>query len=264
MTTSSDRVQEGTSILELGNLILHECLEMDRQCKKDEIPSPSMLPGTNTTFWSDTASIIAQSRTKAIGLLERLTTLLQGPHDFLHEFVASNWDHGALYTFLQSPILDYLVSTGGCASLFKLAEVSNIPEDKLTRILALLRCKNFLHEPQIGVFSLTAVSEELARDEDFRAWVEFQYVDRTYFLNRPYTDEKGCSKPGWQVLILRTHLLRRQMNTARESQHSNRGMSICPHTVYFGSHTHEYLDGDLRCTSGILLIRRKVNGFVEP
>jgi hypothetical protein len=178
--------------------------------------------------------------------LERLTTLLQGPHDFLHEFVASNWDHGALYTFLQSPILDYLVSTGGCASLFKLAEVSNIPEDKLTRILALLRCKNFLHEPQIGVFSLTAVSEELARDEDFRA------------------DEKGCSKPGWQVLILRTHLLRRQMNTARESQHSNRGMSICPHTVYFGSHTHEYLDGDLRCTSGILLIRRKVNGFVEP
>lgn len=54
------------------------------------------------------------------------------------------------------------------------------------------------------------------------------------------------------------------MSTAQEPQHLNRGMLMCPRTADFGSHTHEFLDGDLRCMSGIVHIRRRGNGFVEP
>jgi len=169
-----DQDLEGVGISRLANLILNECSAMELECKKESISPPSMLAGTSTAFWSEEASNINASRAKALALLEKLTTLLQGPHEFLHEFVASNWDHGALYAFLQSGALEYMTSSGGSASLSSLSNISGIPQDKLLRILALLRCRNIVHEPEAGIFTLTATSEELVRDDDFRAWVEFQ------------------------------------------------------------------------------------------
>jgi hypothetical protein len=173
---------EVPGITQLANMIMHECSTLETECQKDGIPPPSMLAGTSTAFWSEAAPTLTASRSRALGLLEKLTALLQGPHDFLHDFVAPNWDHGALYAFLQSSVLEHMAAFNGRASLSALSSVSEIPEDKLARILALLRCKNIVHEPEAGVFALTAVSEELVKDDDFRAWVEFQYA---YYIPLP-------------------------------------------------------------------------------
>lgn len=173
----SQQEHEETSISQLASLILRECSAMELECKTDDVTPPSLQAGTSTAFWSETSPKLSDSRTKALGWLEQLTSLLQGPHQFLHEFVAPNWDHGALYAFLQSPALECIASSGGRASLSRLSDVSQIPEDKLTRILALLRCKNIIHEPEENIFVLTAVSEELLGDENFRAWVEFQLFE---------------------------------------------------------------------------------------
>jgi hypothetical protein len=170
----SEQEQEKMGIFQLANLLMHECSTMEMECQKDSIAPPSMLAGTSTAFWSEEVPKLTASRGKALGILEKLTTLLQGPHDFLHELVAPNWDHGALYAFLQSSALEHMAASGGRATLSTLSDVSGIPGDKLARILALLRCRNIVHEPEIGVFTLTAVSEELVKDDDFKAWVEFQ------------------------------------------------------------------------------------------
>lgn len=173
---NSENGSHAATITQLASLILHECSEIQKVCDEDRTPLPSMLAGTSTAFWSADAPKLVSSRSKALGLLEKLVTLLQGPHEFLHEFVAPNWDHGALYAFLQSSALENMASSDGPVSLCSLSNTSGIPEDKLTRILALLRCRNIVDEPQEGMFGLNAVSEELVRDGDFRAWVEFQYA----------------------------------------------------------------------------------------
>ncbi|KAL8898821.1 MAG: hypothetical protein Q9192_001884 [Flavoplaca navasiana] len=168
---------EHKAIGQLAADILHECSWMERECRAKNIASPMLEAGTSTAFWSDTSTEITAARANALGLLDRLSALLRGPHEFLHEFVASNWDHAALYAFLQSQSLEHIASSGGVASLSNLSKISGIPGDKLVRILALLRCKNIVQEPEHGVFALTAISEELIKDGDFRAWVEFQLFE---------------------------------------------------------------------------------------
>ncbi|KAL8725158.1 MAG: hypothetical protein Q9166_007533 [cf. Caloplaca sp. 2 TL-2023] len=181
---------EQNIIVQLAADILHECSLMNQTCQARGITPPTLQAGTTTAFWSETSTEITTARTKALGLLDRLTTLLQGPHDFLSEFVAANWDHGALYATLQSQTLEQISSSGGSASLSNLSNKSGIPEDKLVRILALLRCKNIVHEPEDGVFTLNAVSEKLINDADFRAWVEFQWGVEMYDWHARYP-EKG-------------------------------------------------------------------------
>jgi hypothetical protein len=167
---------EHKGIGQLAADILYECSLIEKRCQTEGIAPPNLVAGASTAFWSEASPELTAARSKALGLLENLTALLQGPHDFLHEFVASNWDHGALYVFLQSQTLEYIASSGGRSSLYNLSKRSSIPEDKLLRILELLRCRNIVHEPEDGIFTLTAVSEELINDGDFRAWVEFQYA----------------------------------------------------------------------------------------
>ena len=167
--------QEGIGQLAVN--ILRECFLMEKECATQHISPPSLEAGARLDFWSETLPEIQASRTKALGMLDRLTALLQGPHEFLHDFVAPNWDYGALYAFLQSQTLEHIYgSSGRRDSLSSLSNQADIPEDKLSRILALLRCRHIVDEPEPGVFALTAVSEELIKDGDFRAWVEFQYV----------------------------------------------------------------------------------------
>ncbi|KAI4115854.1 MAG: hypothetical protein LQ338_007798 [Usnochroma carphineum] len=134
---------EHNGIGQLAVHILHECSLMEKECQAKGTAPPTLQAGTSTAFWSEGSKEITAARKKALGLLDRLSALLQGPHGFLHEFVASNWDHGALYAILQSQTLDHMTSSGGLASLSSLSQQSGIPEDKLGRILALLRCRLF-------------------------------------------------------------------------------------------------------------------------
>ncbi|KAL8727587.1 MAG: hypothetical protein Q9181_005659 [Wetmoreana brouardii] len=168
---------EYMGIGQLAADILRQCSLIEKECQATRTAPPTLEAGTSTAFWSETSTELTAARTKALGLMDKLFALLQGPHDFLHEFVAPNWDHGALYAVLRSQILQHLRASGGRASLSTLSEQSGIPEDKLVRILALLRCKHIVQEPEDGIFTQTAVSEELVNDEDFRAWVEFQLFE---------------------------------------------------------------------------------------
>ncbi|KAI9648873.1 hypothetical protein NHQ30_003514 [Ciborinia camelliae] len=168
---------ENNSITQLAGEILLECCSMERNCRLYGTPQPNLAAGASKEFWSEGLPELTESRKKTLGILSRLATLLQGPHDFLHEFVAPSWDHGALYAFLESKQLEFIASSGGQASLFSLSERSGVPKDKLVRILELLRCRDIVHEPRNGIFSLTAISEELLHDGDFRAWVEFQLFE---------------------------------------------------------------------------------------
>lgn len=154
--------------------ILHECTLMETACQENSVDLPSLATGASTEFWSESREDITVSRSRAIGALDALNILLLGPHGFLHEFVATSWDHGALYAFLQSSALAHMASARYPVTLRELAEKTQIPEDKLFRILSLLRCRNFVHEPESGVFTLTAISHDLVNDAEFLAWVEFQ------------------------------------------------------------------------------------------
>ena len=165
---------EQDDIMQMARDILHECLFMHQTCQMRRITPPTLEAGTTTTFWSEASTEIAIARTKALGLLGRLTALLQGPREFLSGFLAANWDHGALYSVLQSKILEHISLSGGSASLASLSGKSGIPEDKLFRILGLLCCRHIVHEPEDGVYTLTAMSQQLIDDGNFRAWVEFQ------------------------------------------------------------------------------------------
>ncbi|OJJ68006.1 hypothetical protein ASPBRDRAFT_58580 [Aspergillus brasiliensis CBS 101740] len=162
------------TIRELATQILALCIQLEQTCNEADIPPPSLYADTKTSFWSD--SKIAATRTTALGLLEELTLLIQGPQEFLHEFVSSHWDHAALYAFLHSKTLEYIARSGR-ASIHDLESQSSIPADKLVRILGLLRCRRIVDEPEKGIYTLTAVSVELVKDSDSRAWLEFQLFD---------------------------------------------------------------------------------------
>lgn len=166
---------EQTTIDQLAAEILAESTSMQKYCYETSIASPCLVQGSDNKFWStESFPELNVSRTKTLGLLERLTTLIRGPHDFIHEFVASNWDQGALYVFLRAKILEHISQLGERASVGNLAAASGIPEDKLFRILGLLCCKDIIRKSEDGCYVLTAISEDLLRDSNFRAWVEFQ------------------------------------------------------------------------------------------
>ncbi|KAL3473675.1 S-adenosyl-L-methionine-dependent methyltransferase [Aspergillus californicus] len=208
------------SITEIAAALVAECKKFENDCLKAHLPLPSLTAGTNTSCWSDSKyPERTETRIRALGLLDQLQTLLLGPHDFLHEFVAPNWDHGALYAVLQSGILTSIgAAPKGCASLTDLASESGIPEDKLVRILRLLCCRHILEEPVEAYFACTAVGEELQRDSDFRAWVEFQLFDTRIasahlaeaLLAKPnsYIDGVSGFKLGWGAEMYDWHTAR--------------------------------------------------------
>lgn len=172
---ATQKMLKQMTIDQLAAEILSECTIMQEQCQETGIAPASLVPGSSHAFWSTESSPkLTASRTKTLGLLERLTTLVRGPHDFIHEFVASNWDQGALYVCLRAKILEHIAFLVDQANLENLAAASGIPEDKLFRILGLLRCKDIISESEDGSYNLTAISEDLLQNPDFHAWVEFQ------------------------------------------------------------------------------------------
>lgn len=166
-------VSESDALLSIAADLLGECHQLAKRLRARSIAEPSLAAGATTEFWSSSATDIAAPRTKALGLIETLARLIQGPHEFLHEYVSSNWEHGALYTVLQFDVLEKITENGH-AHVSALAEQSGIPENKLLRILRLLSCKQIVNELDDGVFCHTAISKDLISDDKFKAWVEFQ------------------------------------------------------------------------------------------
>ena len=120
--------------------------------RKDD--SPEALLWNHPPRGSD----IERSQSKLLGLIQKLSRTLRGPQDFLHEFVASNWDKGALYCLLECRVLDEIPLDG----------------HKLLPMLRLSACDQILLESSEQVFRHGVISRELVQDPGLKAFVGFQ------------------------------------------------------------------------------------------
>jgi hypothetical protein len=171
MTTRPD----SATMLALAEEIFGQTYFLDKYMKQNFIAEPSLAVGAHTELWSSDSKEIAKAQTTIFGLTKQLTKLLFGPHGFLHEYVSSNWEYGALYTVLEFNILEG-IPIDGQAHVSELAAQSGLPENKLLRILRLISCEKILEEVSEQVFRHTAISEELVKDKKFKAFIGFQYV----------------------------------------------------------------------------------------
>jgi hypothetical protein len=173
MTTQLSGTSAG--ILALAQEIFGETYLLSQWLKVNSIAEPCLAVGASTELWTSKSKEIEQAKSNIVGLANRLTKLVHGPHDFLHEFISPNWDLGALYTVLEFNILDKIPLLSA-VHVSSLAAQSGIPENKLLRILRLVSCEDILEEVTIGTFRHTAISEELVKDKKFGSFISFQYV----------------------------------------------------------------------------------------
>ncbi|KAJ4209953.1 hypothetical protein NW767_000233 [Fusarium falciforme] len=121
-------------------------------------------------------SDIERSQSKLLGLIQKLSRTLRGPQVFLHEFVASNWDKGALCCLLECRVLDE-IPLDGQATLAELSEKTGIPRDKLLPMLRLAACDQILLESSEQVFRHGVISRELVQDPGLKAFIGFQLFE---------------------------------------------------------------------------------------
>jgi uncharacterized protein YfiM (DUF2279 family) len=164
-----------TTMLALAGEIFGQTYLLEKHLRENSIAEPSLSVGASTDLWASHSEAIGTARTSIFGLTKQLTKLLYGPHGFLHEYVSSNWEYGALYTALEFEILEK-IPLDGQVHVSQLAEQSGLPENKLLRILRLTSCEQILDEVSEGVFRHTAISEALVKDKKFKAFIGFQYV----------------------------------------------------------------------------------------
>ena len=164
-----------TTTLTLTEEINAQVSQLETFMKQKSISEPSLAVGASTALWSSDLTEIQSARNKISGLTKQLTKLLDGPHEFLHDFISSNWEQGALYTLLESNILE-TIPLNGSAHVSSLASQAGLVERKLLNVLRLVSCEGILNEISEGVFGHTAISEELVKDEKFKAFIGFQSV----------------------------------------------------------------------------------------
>lgn len=162
-----------SSLLDLALSIQQQATELVVRLQDSDISQPSLEVGATSQLWTDRTEPISRLRTRIIDDARDLEKLLLGPSGFLHEFISSNWDLGALYTILEFDILS-MIPLDGTAAVSEMAQKSNIPQDKLLRILRLSTCEGILHEYSEETFKHTAISEALLKDDKFRAFIGFQ------------------------------------------------------------------------------------------
>ncbi|RSM00677.1 hypothetical protein CEP52_008979 [Fusarium oligoseptatum] len=156
---------------------------------KDE--SPEALLWNHPPRGSD----IEKSQSKLLGLIQKLSRTLRGPQDFLHEFVASNWDKGALYCLLECRVLDE-IPLDGQATLAQLSEKTGVPRDKLLPMLRLAACDQILLESSEHVFRHGIISRELVQDPGLKAFIGFQLFE-TRVASTHLANSLKKSNPTW-------------------------------------------------------------------
>lgn len=164
---------EPSTMLELATGIFGQVYRLDEHLKSNSISQPNLDVGASTELWTSQSTDIENARNIILGMTKQLTKLLVGPHEFLHEYISPNWEHGALYTLLEFDVLEN-IPLDGKAHVSLLASRSGLLERKLLSLLRLIACEGILDEVDDGVFSHTAISEEIVRDEKFKAFLGFQ------------------------------------------------------------------------------------------
>jgi len=185
MTTSTKLGDN--ALLDTALSILLQTTNLVNKLSEKSITTPASLEvGASSGLWTAHDPELESARSAVLGLTQKLDMLLHGPHGFLHEYVSTNWEHGALYTLLEFHILDkiplpdaHVDNSGKSASVTaeQLAVGTGLTTEKLLRVCRLAACVGILKETSEGSFAHTAISEELVRDKGFRAWVEFQLYE---------------------------------------------------------------------------------------
>ena len=171
MTQGSDL----TTLLSITERIQAQVSNLEIYLKQNSISQPNLACGASTELWSSDATEIQSARSSISGLTKQLTKLLGGPYEYLHEFISSNWEQGALYTLLEFQVFEQ-IPLNGSAHVSLLASKSGLVERKLLSVLRLVSCEGILDEVSEGCFGHTAISKELVKDEKFKAFIGFQFV----------------------------------------------------------------------------------------
>jgi hypothetical protein len=164
------------NLVETAEEILARTSQLAKQLSQRSINPPSLAVGASSDLWTTHNGEIEALRSAILALTQRLDKLLEGPHGFLHEYVSTNWECGALYTLLEFDVLEKIPLDGSSVRAARLAEQTGLPTEKLLRICRLVATAGILQETEEGSFAHTAISETLVRDEGFKSFIRFQYV----------------------------------------------------------------------------------------
>ena len=185
------------NLAETAEQILAHTSELTKQLAQRSIDAPSSLAvGKTSALWNTHDGEVDALRSTILGLTQRLDKLLEGPHGFLHEYVSTNWEYGALYTLLEFDVLEKIPLDGSSVSATKLAEQASLPPEKLLRICRLVATAGILQEPEEGSFAHTAISETLVRDEGYKSFIRFQLFE-TRVASANLSDSLRKPNPYW-------------------------------------------------------------------
>ncbi|RMZ73883.1 O-methyltransferase family [Pyrenophora seminiperda CCB06] len=121
----------------------------------------------------DTEHEIAMVRRNLCGITTRLQTLLSGPTCFIRRMAAQNQLLACLKWLGEFQITAY-VPLSDSISLDELAELADVPEHTLSRVVRMTATAGFLHEPQLGYVAHTPLSLSFTN--------ELLYFDAAMFL----------------------------------------------------------------------------------
>ncbi|RMD44617.1 hypothetical protein DV735_g548, partial [Chaetothyriales sp. CBS 134920] len=164
------------SLLPVAEELVSRLRLLTESVSRGVVQEPSVHIGASSELWTAEENELSATRDRIIELSRSLDQLLSGPHGYFQDLIATNWDLGALYTILEFGVLER-IPLDGSATASQLATELQLPERKLLNLLRLAACSNILYEAADGVFGHTAFSEELVRDDKFRAFIGFQLYE---------------------------------------------------------------------------------------
>lgn len=164
----------GNPLLQTAQAIVTESSRLAKLLSDRSIAPPSLSVGASCELWTAHDGEMESVRSALLGLTQRLDMLVQGPHDFLHEYVSLNWEYGALYTLLQFDVLEKMPLDGTSVPVSVLAQETGLPSEKLRPMCRLVACAGILRQMENDCFAHTVISEELVRDRGFKSFAGFQ------------------------------------------------------------------------------------------
>lgn len=159
--------------LQLANEVQYLADVLAGYAAKENMSSPSLEPGEPTALWSTKAHAVTTAKSALKEAIGELSILVNGPLDFLKDWLGVHFDLAALYSVLEFKALD-AIPLRGSASLESIAASSRLEKDKLGRMLRLLACQRFTCEVADDEFAHTVISAALVEDPELRAQFEMQ------------------------------------------------------------------------------------------
>lgn len=184
-------------LLDTAKDIVAQTTDLSEQLSQRSIVPPSGLAiGARSQLWTTHDAKIGNLRSSIMALTQHLDKLLNGPHGFLHDYVSTNWEYGALYTLLEFEVLEKMPLNGCSVHVDQLAKQSGLPPEKLLRICRLVATTGILQETEEGFFAHTAISETLVKDEGYKSFIRFQLFE-TRIASSHLADSLRKPNPFW-------------------------------------------------------------------